>query len=67
MQGAFQRLVCLQADNRFQRFLDIARSVGSNGGGDVSVEIDRSVSRVFVTNALHYLLPQRRGGRRRGR
>ncbi|MNV62761.1 hypothetical protein D3C71_1553220 [compost metagenome] len=62
MQGAFQRTIRLQADDRFQLFLNIARPVSGNGGRDVGVEINGSVSGVFVTNALHYLLPQRRGG-----
>jgi hypothetical protein len=60
MQGALERFIGLQADDRLQIFVDIARPVGGNGGGDVGIKIHRGVGGILLTNADHHLLPQRR-------
>ena len=56
--GAFQRLVCLQADDGFQIFVDVAWSVAGNTGYDLRVDFVRLVRTVFYFNAFQYVRPQ---------
>ena len=65
MQGALQRLVRLQADDLFQRLVDIARRVGGDGGGDIGVEIHRRMGGVLDADPGHHLLPEGGGRWRR--
>ena len=64
---AFQRLVCLQTDDGFQIFIDIARRMAGNAGHDLRVDFVRFVRAVFDFDAFHHVRPQfgRRLGRRR--
>ncbi len=65
MQGALQRLVRLQADDLFQRLVDIACRVGGDGGGDIGVEIHRRMGGVLDADPGHHLLPEGGGRWRR--
>ena len=55
---AFQRLVCLQADNGFQIFVDVAWSVAGNTGDDLRVDFIRLVCTVFNLDTFHHFRPQ---------
>ena len=64
---AFQRLVCLQADDGFQIFIDIARCMAGNAGHYLRIDFVGFVRAVFDFDAFHHFRPQfgRRLSRRR--
>ena len=60
--GAFERLIGLQADDGFQIFIDIAGGVGVDAGHDLRVDFVRRVGAVFHFDAFHHIVPQFNGG-----
>ena len=56
--GAFQRSFSLQADDFFQRFIDIAGVVRGNGRGEIGVEIDGGMRAVFNFDTFQHVVPQ---------
>ena len=61
--GAFQRLIGLQADDDFKVFVDVARGVAVDAGDDVGVDFQRGFGAVFFFDAHHDAVPQFGGSR----
>ena len=61
--GAFQRLIGLQADDDFEVFVDVARCVAVDAGDDVGVDFQRGFGAVFFFHAFHHAVPQFGGSR----
>ena len=65
MQRALQRLLRLQSNDLFQFLFNIAGIMRGNRSGNIRIEIDRGVGRIFNMYSRHHFLPQC-GGCRRG-
>ncbi|MNS85746.1 hypothetical protein D3C72_1196200 [compost metagenome] len=61
-QRAFQRGVSLQTYDGFQLFSDVASVMGSDGRGNVGVEINWRMGAVLQFDPFHNLVPQGGGG-----
>ncbi|MNC42795.1 hypothetical protein D3C75_916230 [compost metagenome] len=54
----FQWSISLQANDSFEGLVDVTSIMGGDGGSEVSIEVNRRVSAVFLFNAFHDVVPQ---------